>query len=143
MGLKHGDVLVSPKGDPCRIVNTGDGGLAVRIRGGELRDVASPDLVVLYEAEANKPVFPRVELRDPASGEGIREGYDGVTLRDWYASQFAAGMLGMGISQLEEFKERAARHQPAWRDMSLRRFVAEWSCEMADEMLAVQSGARP
>ena len=38
------------------------------------------------------PAFPRPDERGPY-GEGIREGCDGMTLRDWFAGQALAGVM--------------------------------------------------
>lgn len=38
------------------------------------------------------PAFPRQDERGP-HGEGIREGWDGMSLRDWFAGRALTGLL--------------------------------------------------
>jgi hypothetical protein len=46
----------------------------------------------------NPPAFPIPDVRD-AFGDGIREGSDGMTLRDWFAGQALAAIIAMSPTE--------------------------------------------
>jgi hypothetical protein len=70
------------------------------------------------------PAFPRPDDRDPVTGQGWREGSDGMTLRDWFAGQALAGMMA---NETTPFSSDHAECEPSQ--------IAAAVYEIADAML--------
>lgn len=56
------------------------------------------------------PAFPKADDRDPTTGQGIKQGSGGMSLRDWYVGQYIAGnrWTGGSIDQLVADAHRVA-----------------------------------
>jgi hypothetical protein len=71
------------------------------------------------EIKDGGPAFPMPADRDPVTGQGLRQEWDGMTLRDWFAGQ-----------ALSEVYDHLKHSRP--------KDVAELCFDIADAMLAAR-----
>lgn len=90
----------------------------------------------------NPSAFPFPEIRG-ADGCGIREGSDGMTLRDWFAGQALMGFLADGS---QRHVNEALKQEPRFLDLGpsgrmsiLNEQIASGCYGIADAMLAERS----
>jgi hypothetical protein len=80
--------------------------------------------MVMTKINDGGPAFPKADDRDPITGQGIREGCDGMSLRDWFAGQALIGMISSA-----PIVDRTAVDKPGW---------ARVAFAFADAMLAAR-----
>ena len=86
-----------------------------------------PRVRIMSGGEDGGPIHPIPEVRD-MDGNGIMEGWRGMSLRDWFAGQVAARMIGL-----------CENDDGSWDAGN----VAAGAYMLADAMLAERAKAKP
>lgn len=76
----------------------------------------------------NQPAFPIPELRNPHTGDVIQQGWEGMSLRDWFA-----GMALQGMCANPDIT--SAMSEKGMKPFEIRESFASSAYAQADEMM--------